>query len=248
MLRPSANCRVMRVEPTVLCEVISVTSVITPRWRSSGVATVVAIVSGLAPGICANTEIVGKSICGSGATGNLKNAKRPARARPIVSSVVATGRSINGLDRLTSGSSNRALGIEGGPETLPHRPPEPIEIEIDDRRREQGQQLTEDQTADNRHTQGMAQFRTRAGAEHQRQGAEDRRNDQEQLVAEGGLKGKRRALKGREHAGRKPNLALGVADRVDRLAKRGAGRQVERYRRRGKLAEMSDGKRRGLLD
>src|SRR5438105_13009172 len=176
MLRPSANCDVMRVEPTVLCEVISVTSAMTPRWRSSGVATVAAIVSGLAPGICANTEIVGKSICGSGATGNLKNAKRPASARPIVSSVVATGRSINGLDRLTSGSSHRALGIEGGPETLPHRSPEPTEIAVDDRRREQGQQLTKDQAAYNRHAQRMAQFRTGAGAEHQRQGAEDRRH------------------------------------------------------------------------
>src|SRR5207248_7759661 len=165
MLRPSANCRVMRVEPTVLCEVISVTSAITPRWRSSGVATVVAIVSGLAPGICANTEIVGKSICGSGATGNLKNAKRPARARPIVSSVVATGRSINGLDRLTSGSSHRALGIEGGPETLPDRPPEPVEIEINDRRREQGQQLAQDEATDDRHAQRVAQLRTGAGAE-----------------------------------------------------------------------------------
>src|SRR2546421_5672539 len=76
MLRPSANCSVMRVEPTLLDEVISVTSAMTPRWRSSGVATVVAIVSGLAPGICANTEMVGKSICGSGDTGSLKNANR----------------------------------------------------------------------------------------------------------------------------------------------------------------------------
>ena len=40
--------------PTVLCEVISVTSAMMPRWRSSGVATVAAIVSGLAPGICRN--------------------------------------------------------------------------------------------------------------------------------------------------------------------------------------------------
>ena len=58
--------------PTVLCEVISVTSAMIPRWRSSGVATVVAIVSGLAPGIVADTEIVGKSTCGSGATGSCK--------------------------------------------------------------------------------------------------------------------------------------------------------------------------------
>src|SRR2546423_15263294 len=108
MLRLSPNCKVMRLEPTVLDEVISVTSAMTPRWRSSGVATVVAIVSGLAPGICANTEIVGKSTCGSGETGSLKNANMPASASPIVSSVVATGRSINGVERLTG---SRSVGI-----------------------------------------------------------------------------------------------------------------------------------------
>ena len=40
-----------------------------PNWRSSGVATADAIVSGLAPGRPAETEIVGNSTCGSGATG-----------------------------------------------------------------------------------------------------------------------------------------------------------------------------------
>src|SRR5437868_1926852 len=144
MLRPSANCSVMRVEPTVLCEVISVTSAITPRWRSSGVATVVAIVSGLAPGICANTEMVGKSTCGSGDTGNLKNANMPASASPTVSSVVATGRSINGVDRLTTGprsvSLGRLLGVEGAAEALAHGAAEAVEAEIDDGGRKQGQQ------------------------------------------------------------------------------------------------------------
>src|ERR1035441_407094 len=38
-----------------------------PNCRSSGVATEEAIVSGLAPGRAAPTEINGKSICGSGA-------------------------------------------------------------------------------------------------------------------------------------------------------------------------------------
>ena len=101
------NCKVMRLEPTLLDEVISVTSAMTPRWRSSGVATVVAIVSGLAPGICANTEMVGKSICGSGDTGSLKNANTPASTTPIVNSVVATGRSMNGVDRLIRPGSRR---------------------------------------------------------------------------------------------------------------------------------------------
>ena len=40
-----------------------------PNWRSSGVATEEAIVSGLAPGRPAETWMVGNSTCGSGATG-----------------------------------------------------------------------------------------------------------------------------------------------------------------------------------
>ena len=65
------------------------TPAMTPRWRSSGVATVVAIVSGLAPGQRGRTEIVGKSTCGSGDTGSMVKAMMPASARPAVNSVVA---------------------------------------------------------------------------------------------------------------------------------------------------------------
>ena len=81
-----------RVLPCELVDVISETPAITPRVRSSGVATVEAIVSGLAPGSDACTMMVGKSTCGSGATGNKAYATIPASARPSVSSVVATGR------------------------------------------------------------------------------------------------------------------------------------------------------------
>jgi hypothetical protein len=93
------NCSVMRVEPTELCEVISVTSAIEPRCRSSGLATLVATVSGLAPGRVACTEMVGKSTCGSGATGSFVKANTPDSAMPTASRVVATGRAINGRDR-----------------------------------------------------------------------------------------------------------------------------------------------------
>ena len=85
--------------PSALDDVISVTPAIRPSERSSGVATVAAIVSGLAPGNCACTEIVGKSTCGSGETGSRRNAIAPASAMPSVSSVVATGRSMKGCDR-----------------------------------------------------------------------------------------------------------------------------------------------------
>jgi hypothetical protein len=51
----------MLVEPRELDEVISVTAAMRPNWRSNGVAIDEAIVSGLAPGRLAFTEMVGKS-------------------------------------------------------------------------------------------------------------------------------------------------------------------------------------------
>ena len=71
----------MLQDPRVLDEVISVTAAMRPNWRSSGVATEDAMVSGLAPGKPALTEMVGKSTCGSGDTGRMPecDARRPAR-------------------------------------------------------------------------------------------------------------------------------------------------------------------------
>ena len=56
--------------PSTLTEVICATPEICANWRSSGCATVLAIVSGLAPGNLALTMMVGKSTRGSGATGS----------------------------------------------------------------------------------------------------------------------------------------------------------------------------------
>src|SRR5580700_4887522 len=69
MLRLKSNCMVIRQLPSELDEVISFKPAIRPNWRSRGVATADAIVSGLAPGSDAATEIVGKSTWGSGETG-----------------------------------------------------------------------------------------------------------------------------------------------------------------------------------
>src|SRR5476649_980577 len=102
--RDRSNCRVTRELPTVLVEVISLTPAIAPRRFSSGVVTLVATVSGEAPGRLAVTEMVGKSTLGSGATGNLVNAMPPASRTPNVSRVVATGRAMKGADRFTAGS------------------------------------------------------------------------------------------------------------------------------------------------
>jgi hypothetical protein len=98
MSRESSNCRVTRVLPSELLEVISVTPAMRPSERSSGIATVAAIVSGLAPGSEADTEMVGKSTCGSGETGSSPKDSAPASATPAVRSAVATGRSMKSLD------------------------------------------------------------------------------------------------------------------------------------------------------
>src|SRR5580698_929966 len=84
------NCRLMRAEPSELDDVISVTSAIWLRWRSSGLATVVATSAGLAPGSVACTEMVGISTSGSGETGSLKNAIVPATtSRLVVAGTIA---------------------------------------------------------------------------------------------------------------------------------------------------------------
>ena len=70
MLRLRSNCSVTRVEPSEDRDVISLMPAMLPSARSSGVATVAAIVSGLAPGRLAVTEITGNSTCGNGATGS----------------------------------------------------------------------------------------------------------------------------------------------------------------------------------
>ena len=58
------------VLPVAMLEVISLTPAMAPSRRSSGAATVCAIVSGLAPGRLADTTMVGNSTCGRGATGS----------------------------------------------------------------------------------------------------------------------------------------------------------------------------------
>src|SRR6201993_5033545 len=88
------------VVPNELDEVISVTPAMWPNCRSSGVATEEAMISALAPGRLAETEIVGKSTWGSGDTGSTVKPIAPAIATAKVSSVVATGRRMKGSEML----------------------------------------------------------------------------------------------------------------------------------------------------
>src|SRR5580692_2124041 len=80
-----------------------------PNCRSRGVATAEAIVSGLAPGSVALTEIVGKSTWGSDETGRKLYARIPARATAAVKSDVPTGRRINRAERFISPPPPAAL-------------------------------------------------------------------------------------------------------------------------------------------
>ncbi len=98
--RFKSNCNVIDDEPSVLDDVISVTPAMRPKRRSSGVATADAIVSGLAPGIDAETWMVGKSTRGSGDTGKCTYASVPPRKSAIARRIVATGRVTNGSEML----------------------------------------------------------------------------------------------------------------------------------------------------
>src|SRR5579863_2677041 len=99
MSRLRSNCNVTLVTPRELEDVISVTDAMRPNWRSSGVATEEAMVSGLAPGNDALTEMVGKSTWGRGETGSRRKATAPARAIAIIRSVVATGLRMNNSEK-----------------------------------------------------------------------------------------------------------------------------------------------------
>ena len=79
--------------------IMVLTPAMAPKERSSGVATVEAMTSGLAPGRLAWTTITGKSICGSGATGNRPKLTPPSSMIARLSNIVATGRLMKGPDR-----------------------------------------------------------------------------------------------------------------------------------------------------
>src|SRR5579875_63576 len=161
ILRVRSNCRVITAAPSVLVEVISLTPAIRPNCRSSGVAMEDATFSGLAPGSEADTETVGKSTVGKGATGSRVNAAAPASPTPMVSRLVATGRLMNGSERFISVSGPRPSGSGAcvlsslpllRPRLAVEEPPQPrggfIEEQIDHRGRIQRQRLAEQQSAD----------------------------------------------------------------------------------------------------
>ena len=106
--RSKSNCKITWVWPRLLLDVSSVMPAIRPMARSKGMATVAAMVSGLAPGWDARTIMTGKSTWGKGATGNLPKATRPAKVMAMVRRVVATGRTMNKPEKV---KLKRAFGL-----------------------------------------------------------------------------------------------------------------------------------------
>src|SRR3954467_3685542 len=104
---------VICVVPNTLEDVSSVTPGMAANCVSSGVATADAIVSGLAPGNFADTWMVGKSTCGSGATGSIGNATIPIKSIPAISREVAIGLLMNGSEILI------ARPYRGAPDPAP---------------------------------------------------------------------------------------------------------------------------------
>src|SRR5208283_872921 len=159
----------MLVVPRLLDDVISVMPAILPNWRSNGVATEDAMISGLAPGKPAPTEIVGKSIWGRGETGNSRKATAPASAMAAVKSVVATGRCMNGEDRLIGlvrGHDDRATLRRA----VRHKPLcKAIEENVNDRSCIECKNLTQEQAANHGDAQGAAKLGSNSRAEGERQ-------------------------------------------------------------------------------
>ena len=162
MSRSKSNTRMMRVLPSELVEVISLTPAMRPSERSSGVATEAAMVSGDAPGSEAEIRITGKSSCGSGATGSRRKPRMPASAIASVSSVVATGRWINRAKNFTTAPpclSDAGAWHEQGDQTA--------DRSTGGKQRQHGSAPATDHGDAERTTQ----LRADAGAEHQRQRA-----------------------------------------------------------------------------
>ena len=130
--------------------------------------------SGLAPGRFAETEIVGNSTCGSGATGRKKYAMPPASASATVRRLVPIGRRMNGVERLIAPppaparARLPATGLARPAPASSRAGPRAIEGEIDDRRRVERQELAEDESAHDRDAERPAQLRAGAAAERER--------------------------------------------------------------------------------
>src|SRR5262249_22776629 len=162
MLRFRSNCSTRVVAPRRLVDVISVTPAMRPNCRSSGVATEDAIVSGLAPGRIACTEMTGTSTEGSEATGKSLYASAPTSSSATLRSEVATGRLMNGAAMFTGASSFRSLADPADGELAARArrteaAGEAIERQVDDRGGVGGEGRRQQEAAHRRESAGGRQ-------------------------------------------------------------------------------------------
>src|SRR5262249_46604917 len=114
MSRSRLNWIVICEVPWPLIEVIWSMPAIVENCFSSTVATAEAIVSGLAPGSCALTWIVGKSTFGSVETGSSRYAAKPKMRMPAMTSTGMTGRRTNGSEIFPPPPKCSLAGLAGG--------------------------------------------------------------------------------------------------------------------------------------
>src|SRR5258708_8451111 len=112
MSRLRSNCMVIDVRPDELLDVIWVTPETIDKDVSSGVATVVAIVSAVARGKLAEIWMVGKSTCGNEATGNAMYAMAPRASDEKVESMM--GDSHDGANRIQDAHWYKGASHEWG--------------------------------------------------------------------------------------------------------------------------------------
>ena len=99
MSRVRLNWSVIGVPPSELDDSMESIPAMVENCRSRGVATAAAMVSGLAPGSDAETEIVGKSTFGRSLIGSWRNAEMPNSRIASMTSVVMTGRLMNRAEK-----------------------------------------------------------------------------------------------------------------------------------------------------
>jgi hypothetical protein len=99
----------MVLDPFELVEFMESMPAIVENWRSRTVATVVAMVSGLAPGNEADTVMVGRSTLGMSLMGNCVNPNTQKTRIANITNVVMTGRRMKMAEMFTLLDSSLSL-------------------------------------------------------------------------------------------------------------------------------------------
>src|SRR6266849_1240081 len=121
--------------------------------------------------------MTGNSTWGRGATGRKRYARPPASSSATLSSEVPTGRRMKGAEMFTADPRPCALGGLGGDRAAragaTGPPGETVEREVDDGGGVEGEELGEEEAADDGDAEGAAQLGAGAGAEGEGKAAEE---------------------------------------------------------------------------